>query len=96
VDGISSGAKLLTYTHSDPLKFEERFEVKIKYHAKDYCRKAGNILIFEVPEIWKGCPATGKKDRRYPFVVWSNSYSKDEVEFNIPETYEVYHLPEPV
>jgi transglutaminase-like putative cysteine protease len=96
VDEISSGAKLLTYTHSDPVNFKERFELIFKYDAKDYCRKAGDILIFDVPEIRKGCPDTGKKDRRYPFVVWNNSYNKDEVGFNVPEGYEVYHLPEPL
>jgi transglutaminase-like putative cysteine protease len=96
VDVISSGAKLLTYTHSDPVNFGKRFEVTIKYNAKDYCKKAGDILIFDVPEIWKSCPATGKKDRRYPIVVSNNSYKKDEVEFNVPEGYEVYHLPEPM
>jgi transglutaminase-like putative cysteine protease len=94
VHEISSGAKLLAYTHSDPLNFKERFELNIKYIAQDYCRKAGDILIFDVPEIGEGCPATGKKDRRYPIWVWNNSYSKDEVEFNIPEGFEVYHLPE--
>jgi transglutaminase-like putative cysteine protease len=94
VDEISSGANLLAYTHPDPLNFKERFELNIKYNAKDYCRKAGDILIFDVPGIWEGCPATGKKDRRYPIVVWNNSYSKDEVEFNVPEGYEVYHLPD--
>lgn len=96
VGGISSGAKLLTYTHSDPMNFKERFELNFKYNGQDYCRKAGDILIFDVPEIWKGCPAIGKKDRRYPIVVRNNSYSKDEVEFNIPEGYELYHLPEPI
>jgi len=29
-------------------------------------------------------------------VVWNNYYSKDVTEFNVPEGYEVYHLPEPV
>ena len=29
-------------------------------------------------------------------MVWNNSYKKDEVEFNVPEGYEVYYLPEPV
>jgi hypothetical protein len=96
VDEIFSGARLLAYTHSDPMNFKERFELKIKYNAQDYCKKAGDILIFDVPEIWKGCPATGKKDRKYPIVVWNNSYSKDGVEFNVPEGYEVYHLPEPM
>ena len=96
VDEISAGAKLLTFTHSDPLNFKERFELNIKYNAQDFCRKAGDILIFDVPEIWKGCPATGKKDRRYPIVIWNNSYNKDEVEFNIPKGFDVYHLPEPI
>jgi len=96
VDEISSGATLLTYAHSDPLNFKERFGVKMKYHARNYCKKAGGILIFDVPGIWKDCPATEKKERRYPIVVRNNSYSKDEVVFNIPEGYEVYHLPEPL
>jgi len=96
VDDISSGAKLLAYTHSNPLNFKERFELKITYAAQDYCKKAGGILIFDVPEIWKGCPATGKNGRRYPIVVWNNSYSKDQVELSVPEGYEVYHLPEPL
>ena len=96
VDEIFSGASLLKYTQSDPMNFKERFEVTIKYNAQDYCKKAGDILIFDVPEIWKRCPATGKKDRKYPIVVWNNSYKKDEVEFNVPEGYEVYYLPEPI
>jgi len=96
VDKISAGARLLTYAHSDPLNFKERFKVAIKFSAKDYCRKAGDILIFDVPEIHKACPATGRKDRKYPIVIWNNSYKKDEVEFNIPEGYEVYYLPEPM
>jgi hypothetical protein len=96
VNYISSGAKLLEYTHSNPLNFKERFEFKINYKAPDYCKKAGGILIFDVPEIWKGCPATEKNGRRFPIVISNNSYSKDQVEFNVPEGYEVYHLPEPL
>jgi transglutaminase-like putative cysteine protease len=96
VDEISPGAKLLEYTLSNPLNFKERFQLKFSYNAKDYCKKAGGVLIFDVPEVWKGCPATGKNGRRYPIVVWNNFYSKDEVEFNVPEGYEVYHLPEPL
>jgi hypothetical protein len=94
VDEISSGAKLLTYTCSNFMNFKESFELKIKYNAQDYCKKAGDILIFDVPEISKERPATGKRERRNPIVVLDNSYSKDEVEFNVPEGYKVYHLPE--
>jgi hypothetical protein len=96
VNNISSGTRLLTYTHSDPMNFKKRFELNIKYDAQDYCRKAGDILIFDVPEISQQCIAADKKDRRYPIVVWNNYYSKDEAEFNVPEGYKVYYLPEPV
>ncbi len=96
VDKISSGAKLLTYKHSDPSNFIERFEVAISYDVKDYCKKAGDILIFDVPEIRKSCPVAGKRDLKYPIEVWNTSYKRDEVEFNVPEGYQVYHLPEPV
>jgi transglutaminase-like putative cysteine protease len=96
VDKISSGAKLLTYNCSNFMNFKKSVELKIKYNAQDYCRKAGDILIFDVPEISKECLATGKKERRNPIVVLDNSYSKDEVEFNVPEGYKVYHLPEPM
>jgi hypothetical protein len=96
IDGISSGAKLQEYTYSNPRNFKQRFQLKLSYKARDYCKKAGGILIFDIPEIWQGCPATGKNGRKYPIVVWNNSYSRDEVEFNIPDGYEVYHLPEPM
>lgn len=96
VDKISPGTKLVEVTHSDPKNFKENFVVKIKYFAEDYCRKAREFLIFQLPEVGQNCVGTGKKGRRYPIVFWTNSYSKKEAEFNIPEGYEVYHLPEPV
>jgi transglutaminase-like putative cysteine protease len=96
VHGIASGAKLLEYTHSNPLNFKDRFEVKIRYGAQDYLKKGGDILIFDLPEIRKGCSATDKEERRYPIVIWNNSSSKDEVAFNVPEGAEVFYLPEPV
>ncbi|MDP6178883.1 MAG: hypothetical protein QGG48_03240 [Desulfatiglandales bacterium] len=96
VNDISQGARLLKYSHSDPLDFKKRFEVTLKYHANDYCKKVGDILIFPEPYIRERCSATGKEERRYPILYSSRSYSKNEVEFNIPEGYDVYHLPEPV
>lgn len=96
VDDISPGAKLLEYTHTDPLDFKKKFIEYIKCYAPDYCKKAGDILIFQVPLIGKSCDGTGKEERRYPIVYRSKSYKKDEAEFNIPDGYEVYHLPEPV
>jgi hypothetical protein len=96
VDDISPGAKLLEHTHTDPLDFKKKFIEYIKCYAPDYCKKAGDILIFQVPLIGRSCDGTGKEERRYPILYWSKSYKKDEVEFNIPEGYELYYLPEPV
>jgi hypothetical protein len=75
VDGISSGAKLLTFAHSDPLNFKEKFGLNFKYNAQDYCRKAGDILIFDAPEIWKSCPAQAKRPE-ISIVVWNSSLTK--------------------
>jgi hypothetical protein len=96
IDGASPGAKVLEHTYTDPLDFKKEFTEYIKFYAPDYCKKAGDILIFHVPMIEKWCPGSGKEERRYPILYRSNSYRKDDVEFNIPEGYEVYYLPEPI
>ena len=96
VDGLSPGAKLLDYTYTDPLDFKKKFTYSIKYNAPDYCKKAGDIFIFQLFGIEASCAATDKEERRYPIEHQSNSYGKNEVNFNIPEGYELYYLPEPV
>ncbi len=96
VDEIATGARLLQHTYTDPLDFKKKFIEYINYYAPDYCKKAGDILIFQVPMVKKSCDGTGKEERRYPLLYHSKSYKKDKVEFNIPEGYEVYHLPEPI
>lgn len=96
VDDIFPGARLLEHTNTDPLDFKKKFIDYLIYYAPNYCKKAGDILIFQVPMIERVCSGTGKEERRYPILYWSKSYKKDEVEFNIPEGYELYYLPEPV
>jgi len=96
IDEISPGAKLLDYAYSDPLDFKQRLTVKLKYIAADYCKKAGDILIFQVPGLYGECLESVKQERKHPVLYESQSYSKNEVRFSIPEGYDVYHLPEPV
>jgi hypothetical protein len=62
----------------------------------DYCKKAGDILIFQLPDMGVGFSEASKEERRYPIVCEANSYQKDVVVFTVPKGYEVYHLPEPV
>jgi hypothetical protein len=93
---MSPGTKLVEYNHSDPSSFKERFVVTTKYKSKDCCKKTGDILIFQLPDVGQECTAKVKNERRYPIVSWTNSLSKKEAEFNIPDGYEAYYLPEPL
>lgn len=96
-DGESPGAKLLGYTHSNPLNFKEGFMMTAKYFAPNYCKKNNDILVFPIEEMIKrGCLGKSRTQRKYPIVISNNSCSRVEAEFNIPESYELFLLPEPV
>ena len=90
---ISPWARLLEYSYTDPLDFQKPFTHYAKYRAPDYCKKAGDILVFRVPSIGRNCKGIDKEKRQYPISFWARSYSKNEVGFNIPDGYEIYHLP---
>ena len=96
ISDISPGAELLAYSHSDPLNFKKNCMLTMNYQIKEYCKKAGDILIFHGPVIEEGFSSAGKEERRYPIQFESKSQSTYEVEFNIPEGYRLYYLPEPV
>ncbi|MBW2040357.1 MAG: transglutaminase family protein [Deltaproteobacteria bacterium] len=96
VDWISAGAKLIEYSHSDPLNFKEQFYERLKYYAPDHCQRAQDILTFRIPGIWSICPESGKKERRYPLDIWRRDYRNHKVEITVPEGYKVYHLPKPI
>jgi hypothetical protein len=89
------GAKLIDYGYTDPFDFKKQTQLSMKYQAADYCKEAGDILIFRIPDrdIGEWSDEIGKEDRRYPFLHNSRCYRKQEVVFNIPEGYHVYHLP---
>ena len=93
---VSPGAELLNYTHSDPLDFKAPFVLEMTYGVSDYCVKAADILIFQVPNIKEKCLGADKQERRYPTSYEPKSYSKKEAQFNVPEGYEIYHLPKQV
>ena len=96
VDKTSKGARLVEYSHSDPLNFKENFSVRMKFSAPDYCKKAGDMMICQLIPPKMGCPSAGKLERRYPLVINTNSFAEEEMELDVPENYEVYYLPEPM
>jgi hypothetical protein len=96
VSGISAGSVLLDYHHMSPIDFTKSLWWELKYRANEYCKKAGDILIFQLPGIGEECSAAEKKTRRYPIVKKELGLSEQVSTFNIPEGYGVYHLPDPV
>ncbi|MBW2341878.1 MAG: DUF3857 domain-containing transglutaminase family protein [Deltaproteobacteria bacterium] len=96
VDELSPGARILDHTYTDPLNHEQGFIEYVQCHAPEYCKKAGDMLIFRVPGLASGFFDAGKEKRRYCLLHRSNSHMRDEVTFNIPEGYEIYYVPEPV
>jgi len=96
VNDLAPGAKLMEYDYTNPLDFQARFTESVKVRAPDYCKKAGDILIFQLPDIEISFFGASKEERRYPIVRKANSHRKNVAAFNIPKGYEVYHLPEPV
>lgn len=99
VNELFPGAKLIDYSHSDPFDFKKRLEIRFKYLATDYCKKAGETLIFQIPksDIGERCAeASSMESRTHPILHHSRYYYRDQVEFNVPEGYEVYHLPQKI
>jgi transglutaminase-like putative cysteine protease len=87
------GSKLLELAYSEPWNFKEPFKVDMKYRAPQYSTKAADLLIFQIPGIRPSCDAAGTQKRRYPVVFKTTSLEKREIEFNVPEGFEVYSLP---
>ena len=96
VDAISPGARLIEYSHSDPLDFKQPFYEKFKYHAPDYCQRARDILTFRIPAIGSACLESGKNKRRYPLDIWRRVYRSNRTQITLPQGYEVYWLPDPI
>lgn len=96
IDKDFKGARLIEYSHSDPLNFKQKSSLRMKFSAPDYCKKAGGMMICPLIPPRMSCSSTGKLERRYPLVIQTNSYAEEEIEFDIPENHEVYYFPEPV
>jgi hypothetical protein len=96
IDNLSVGAQLIEYSHADPLNFKERFYDQFKYHAPDYCKKAGNILTFQIPHIRNSCCASDIKERGFPLDIAESDYRNHTVDITPPQGYKVYYLPDPV
>jgi hypothetical protein len=96
ISETSPRAKLLSYTHSDPLDFKGPFVWEMTYTVSDYCVRAADLLIFQVPNIEAECLGADKEERQYATPYEPKSYGKKEAQFSVPEGYEIYYLPEQV
>lgn len=96
ISETSPRAELLNYTHSDPLDFKGPFVWEMTYTVSDYCVRAADLLIFQVPNIEAECLGADKEERQYQTPYEPRSYGKKVAQFSVPEGYDIYHLPEQV
>ncbi|RLB06925.1 MAG: hypothetical protein DRG50_04280, partial [Deltaproteobacteria bacterium] len=96
VSTVHPGAKLIDYSISDPLDFGQPFTKIYRCFAEGYCKKAGDLLIFQLPDVSYSCFVPTKEKRRYPIELSYVHSLKNEVEIYLPDDYEVYYLPKAV
>jgi hypothetical protein len=93
VSAFAPRAKLIAYQISDPAQFETPFTSIYRYVAEDYCKRAGDLLMFPVPGVSYECLTPATDRRRYPIEHPSVSFLRDDVRITLPEGYEVFYLP---
>jgi transglutaminase-like putative cysteine protease len=93
VSSLDPGAKLIAYQISDPSDFEIPFTTIYRYVAENYCKRAGDLLLFPVPGVSYECLTPATERRRYPIEHPSVSFLRDEAQIVLPEGYEVFYLP---
>lgn len=86
---------LENYTFSDPLKFDENFTLILNFIAKDYVKKAGNLLIFNMPSAeFINSGLFGSEKRIYPINFHFLHKDISDVSIDVPKGYTVKYLPE--
>ncbi|MBW2038134.1 MAG: DUF3857 domain-containing protein [Deltaproteobacteria bacterium] len=93
---LHPGAKLIDCSISDPFDFKRPFTKTYRFIAEDYCKRAGDLLIFQLPGVSYSCLTPVKEGRKYPIELCSVHFLRNEVEVDLPDGYGVYYLPKPV
>lgn len=87
------GSILQKIEHSNPTNMKEVFKVNITFSVDGYCRKAGDLLILPSIDNKDDCLGIQSRKRIYPIKIESKYFVAIEVDFNIPDGYEIYFVP---
>jgi len=97
-NSVSSGAKSVSYTHSDLTDLTEPVTVSQEIEAPDFAVPQGDMMIVRVPAFpfrFSSLEAAPRlAERKYPFQLPCESSTSFSVEIELPEGYDVVRMPE--
>ncbi|MCK4353296.1 DUF3857 domain-containing transglutaminase family protein [candidate division WOR-3 bacterium] len=93
----SPGAELIDYEIGPVDDLSKQFFLHWEYKLKDYPIKAGDMLIFKIPELRSyECGEVSLKTRKYDLEYPTSCEVRQHARVSIPEGYKVEWLPEPI
>jgi len=91
---VSPSAKLINYEVNNAETLDAPFSISLNYAIKNFAERAGDILIFKLPDFEKNFTEVSLMKRKYP-IKYDVTYGKYYTyKINIPDNYEVISLPE--
>ncbi len=96
INEVFPGAELLDYKITDFENFNKKMRIKLKYHAKDVAKIAGDYMLLKLPGIKYSARDVGIEKRKYPFKIGRKIKEINRIEIILPEGYKIEALPENV
>jgi len=96
---ISPEAKLKSYELKNLYAISKPLCFTIRYQAKNFAKKAGNLFIFTLPEIprrYENFPEVSLKERKYDIVYPSSRLMSNRVRIKLPRGIKPEWVPEPL
>lgn len=99
IKDVSPAAELIEHKINNTDVIEKPFSMSMKYRIKDYPIKAGDILIFKIPDLEMDAAEINEvslKERKYPMEYTISMGKYYHYEINIPENYKIISLLEDI
>ena len=94
IDGM---ANIVDYKLVGIESLEDRVVMTYRVEVPGYAVRAGEeILAFKLPTVSFGSSQVGAKERTLPFSLFGNIYSEKSISIDLPDGYEIDHLPKSV
>jgi len=90
---IFTSVSLVDISFQSPKDLDQKFNTTVRYTVRDHIKKAGNLLIFDFPEVFERYRVLiSREERNYP--IWFPEYEEETMTFiiTIPANYRIKHL----